>query len=120
LPASSAGAGGGGGGAAAAAALLVLLALTVTAKAYIVTRMADAAQAHAEPTQPSSNVTTAAAAGAATAKGAIQWTAAKVAITCALFVFAGLAGASRVEVVLRCLACNCGCRAAFVTDSLHS
>lgn len=33
----------------------------------------------------------AASAGAASAKGAIQWTAAKVAMTCALFVFAGLA-----------------------------
>jgi hypothetical protein len=87
---------GGGAPATAATAWLVLLAPRwhSLSQRQVFTRMADAEQAHVNPTSPSSNVITAAAAGATAAEGAIQWTAAKVAITCALFVFAGLAGVS--------------------------
>jgi hypothetical protein len=58
---------------------------------------ADRTPENINPVQLSSSSSMAAAAGAASAKGAIQWTAAKVAMTCALFVFAGLAGVSRLH-----------------------
>lgn len=89
---------------AGAAAAMVVPVQPITILGQPGTNANAAEHSHGSDSPPLLSSNAAAAAGAVSAKGAIQWTAAKVAMTCALFVFAGLAG---VLLLLRCCTRTC-------------